>query len=287
METEYEYDIIVYHKGEEKKNASNFCKRVRLIRLKNGLPPNIVTMDEISLPGRQNIANLDDGLRTAKYVFFSHKYYTDDPFGNFAGNVAMNNAFPDRFVRLNIGDNDVDQTYMSFNSYDRTGLSLKEDWRFTEDTEAKIKRMFVSDRPPDRPLYVANPSMTSLTLEPTAAASPLVENTSLKNIVASRDATYPQQMEDDLVEDSQLSAQHDQQRSHPASSETRQPLIARVQPMVQQALQGASSSSTAGSLPEGASGSTLASSEAGQRSSLTHSASNLSEEYREMLQDLL
>lgn len=165
---------VVLHSDSERENAERFCELVNSIDCGDGLFPSIVTFDEFSAPNKQIISNLDDAVSSGRVTFCSEDFYTQDPFGYFAANVAMLH----NFVKVKVQrtkQSASTQPLPTISSF--TGLDVEEDWSFCKRTKDQLNIFFqrlvfkneneavtgMSDLPSEDNLDLANPSMPSMT----------------------------------------------------------------------------------------------------------------------------
>ena len=278
----FKYNGVVFALDEEEEGARQFCETINQVissQLGTDRHPRVETFDALSYPGMQIITNLDEALSKAKYVFFNDTYYREDRFGLFAGNVAMLNSHPDRFIRLmfersDAGASDEHLSLASFN-----GLHLTPEWELNEREEEKLKRLSWvgfpdEDQAEQQPqgmaggddnLDVMNPSISS-TSDLSSLAS-FSEETQVKFVIGANNfnqkgarpkkkmptvstsrlsCTQPWVGDNDLVEDSAETPESEQ--SGPVcKTDSRQkeyPLLAIVKPTRQTAAQGAESENT-------------------------------------------
>ena len=280
----FEYNGVVFALDEEEKSARQFCETINQLissQLGTDRHPRVETFDALSHPGLQIITNLDEALSKAKYVFFNDAYYREDRFGLFAGNVAMLNSHPDRFIRFGFERSDAGASdeHLSLASFN--GLHLTPEWELNEREEEKLKRLSwvgfpdedQAEQPPqgmaggDDNVDVMNPSISS-TSDLSSLAS-FSEETQVKSVIGANNfnqkgarpkkkmptvstskrlsCTQPPWVGDnDLVEDS-AETPESEQLGPVCKTDSRQkkyPLLAVVKPNRQTAAQSAESENT-------------------------------------------
>lgn len=274
----FEYNGVVFALDEEEEGARRFCETINQLissQLGTDRHPRVETFDALSHPGTQTITNLDNALSKAKYVFFNDAYYREDRFGLFAGNVAMLNSHPDRFIRLRFERSDDE--HLSLTSFN--GLHLTPEWKLNEREEEKLNRFSWvgfpdEDQAEQQPqgmaggddnLDVMNPSISS-TSDLSSLAS-FSEETQVMSVIGANNfnqkgarpkkkmptastsrlpCTQPWVGDNDLVEDSAETPESEQ--SGPVGkTDSRQkeyPRLAVVIPIRQTAAQGAEGENT-------------------------------------------
>ena len=137
------HDVIVCHSDDEHEKAEKFCADVKdNVQWASGEPVDIVTMEEFSHPGKTHIANHDDALTSAKYIFFSQVFF-DERLGNFLGMVAMAEKQPFKFIRLYFEEKEYSRS-VSMNSI--TGIKLDEDWSVPRISMKRLQKVFGHDK---------------------------------------------------------------------------------------------------------------------------------------------
>lgn len=118
---EYKLDAIVFHSTNETRFAESFLQILRPLGIQ------AETLESMAHPAKQDLTNVNDALRYARYVLCSMRFYAENEHGRFFANTALHNKSQEsEFILLYTGS--TSDACAPMNSL--RGVRLSEDWQF-------------------------------------------------------------------------------------------------------------------------------------------------------------
>lgn len=118
---EYKLDAIVFHSTNETRFAESFLQTLRSLGIQ------AETFESMAHPAKQDLTNVNDALRYARYVMCSMRFYAENEHGRFFANTALHNKSQEsEFILLYTGSTSDAPAHMN----SLRGVRLSEDWQF-------------------------------------------------------------------------------------------------------------------------------------------------------------